>query len=121
MSECVSVCMCLCKCVCLRVYVCGYWELNADGLFKCLDHHLGCRRVLQGVLQCVCVAVCCDVLQCVAVCCSVLQCVAVCCGVLQCVAVCCSVLHELNAGGLVNCPRSSYRVSYRVVKTHRMP
>jgi len=61
------------------------------------------------VLRCVCVAVCCSVLQCVAVCCSVLQCVAVrllcgmyvvcqsrggCCGVcvLQCVAVCCSVL-----------------------------
>jgi len=43
-------------------------------------------------LICVCVAVCCSLLQCVAVCCSVLQCVAVCCSVLQYVAVCCSVL-----------------------------
>jgi len=41
---------------------------------------------------CVCVAVCCSVLQCAAVCCSVLQCVVVCCIVLQCAAVCCSVL-----------------------------
>ena len=44
------------------------------------------------VLENLCVAVCCSVLQCVAVCCSVLQCVAVCCSVLQCVVVCYSVL-----------------------------
>ena len=52
---------------------------------------------------CVCVAVCCNVLQCVAVCGSVLQCVAVCCSVLQCVAmcaVCCSVLHHVHFYGL---------------------
>ena len=42
--------------------------------------------------RCVCIAVCCSVLQCVALCWSVLQCVAVCCSVLQCVEVCCSVL-----------------------------
>jgi len=63
---------------------------------------------------CICVAVCCSVLQCITVscnvlkrvekiwcpkfasslhlCCSVLQCVAVCCSVLQCAAMCCSVL-----------------------------
>ena len=42
--------------------------------------------------RCVCVAVCCCVLQCVAVCCGVIYFVAVYCNVLQCVAVCCSVL-----------------------------
>jgi len=36
---------------------------------------------------CVCVAVCCSVLQRVAVCCSVLQCVAICCIVFQCLTV----------------------------------
>ena len=75
-----------------------------------------CRYRLWVTL-CVCVAVCCSVLQCVAVCCSVLQCVAVCCrvfsryvyslilwvawqvcvccSVLQCVAECCSVLQSV--------------------------
>ena len=58
--------------------------------------------VLRGPGVCLCVTVCCNVLQFVVVCCSVLQsavvrysalqCVAVCCRVLQCVAVCCSVL-----------------------------
>jgi len=44
-------------------------------------------------IDCMCVAVCCSVLQSVAVCCSVLllQCVAVCRSVSQCVAVCRSV------------------------------
>ena len=32
-----------------------------------------------SLLETLCVALCCSVLQCVAVCCSVLQCVAVCC------------------------------------------
>jgi len=44
------------------------------------------------VLEQVCVAVCCGVLQCVAVCCSVLQCVVVCCSVLQ----RCRVLQGVN-------------------------
>jgi len=37
--------------------------------------------------RCLCVAVCCSMVQYGAMCCSVLQCVAVCCSVLQCVAV----------------------------------
>ena len=49
-----------------------------------------CVAVCCSVLQCV--AGCCRVLSCAAVCCSVLQCVAMCCSVLQCAAVCCSVL-----------------------------
>jgi len=35
---------------------------------------------VSWLLNWLCVAVCCSVLQCVAVCCSVLMCVAVCCG-----------------------------------------
>jgi len=66
-------------------------------------------QLQSAASPCMCVAVCCSVLQCVAVCCSVLQCVAVCLAagstsrgssspllapvcVLQCVAVCCSML-----------------------------
>ena len=61
----------------------------------------------RPVQSCICVAVCCSVLQRVAVCCSVLQCVAVCipvcCSVycsmllcvLQCVAECCSILQSV--------------------------
>ena len=45
---------------------------------------------VADVFRCLCVAVCCSVLQCVAVCCSVLQCVAVRCSVLHCAAVCCT-------------------------------
>jgi len=52
---------------------------------------------MQQEEQCVCVAVCCSVLQCatasiVAVWCSVLQCGAVCCSMVQCVAEQCRVL-----------------------------
>jgi len=58
----------------------------------CCVHNTAC------VCRCVCVAVCCSVLQCVAVCCTMLACCSVLCAQhyvnfdLQCVAVCCSVL-----------------------------
>jgi len=57
------------------------------------SHHVTCAIVCHDFTccecRCVCVAVCCRVLQCVAECCSMLQCAAVCCSVLQCVAVRC--------------------------------
>jgi len=64
---------------------------------------LQCVAVRCSVLQCVAVFTATSIIQnlevwcgflfclCVAVCCSVLQCVAMCCSALQCVAVCCSV------------------------------
>ena len=67
--------------------------------------------VLQCVaVWCMCVAVCCSVLQCVAVCCSMLY-VAVCCSVLQYVAACCSVSTLLTHASL------SYLMS---TATHRV-
>jgi len=70
------------------VYTCVYIY---DSYINVLDLHCAMSNFPTAVdpvkdLMCVCVAVCCSVLQCVAVCCSVLQCVAVCCSVLQCVA-----------------------------------
>ena len=54
------------------------------------SHHVTCAIVCHDFTccecRCVCVAVCCSVLQCIAVCCSVLQCVVVRCSALQCVA-----------------------------------
>ena len=65
-----------------------------DGIGLALAKEIAAKGVNVVLVsrRCVCVAVCCSVLQFVAVSCSVLQCLAVCCSVLQCVAVCCSVL-----------------------------
>ena len=100
----VAVCCSVLQCVAVRggvsfVKIC---QKRPAHMKRDLCKSVCVGRVSEGLLRvcrvCVCVAVCCSVLQCVRgpfeslsrAC--VLQCIAVCCSALQCIAVCCSVL-----------------------------
>jgi len=89
---CVVVCCSVLQRVAVCCNECAKWRDNAADMYVCgnvLQYVAACCSVLQSVLSvqngvttwqvCMCVVVCCSVLQRVAACCSVLQCVAVCC------------------------------------------
>ena len=77
-SICCSVCCTLMQCLlqCLLHCLLQCW-LQGPAMLNS-----GHKISRTGTSHCLCVAVCCGVLQCVSVCFSVLQCVAVCCSVL---------------------------------------
>jgi len=85
-----------CLYVCIYVYIYIFNTLTSilvgiiNSCNSCRCNHCNQPRGQGIFVMCVCVAVCCSVLQCVAVCCSMSQQVTVCCRVLQCM--CCSVM-----------------------------